>query len=284
MRNADKAPDVNEARIRETWRAMLVGEDNHARQRHFHRLLPGAPRCPLCFAPLGGAGGFLMRLFKDIRPSRMNPRYCNDCETFARQHPGGAEVDLAMVFADVRGSTTIAEQMPNMEFARLINRFYRNAGDVIIRSDGLIEKLLGDQLAALYLPGYSGVAYPRRALMAAIEILQATGHGGKDSPWLPVGIGVHAGRAYVGTVGSEGSAVDITALGDDVNIAARLCAAASPGEILVSEAAFAAADMPALITEEREIELRGRSASVRVRVIRQGPRANPASREFPDTP
>jgi adenylate cyclase len=200
----------------------------------------------------------------------MNPRFCNDCESFARKYPGGAEVDLAMVFADVRGSTALAETMENTRFAELINRFDGAAARAVIESDGLIEKLLGDQLTALYLPGFCGPAYPRRALQAAIDLLTATGHADASGAWLPVGIGVHVGRAYVGAVGTKDGAVDFTALGDDVNVVARLCGAAEPGEIVVSEAAFQAAEMPALITEEQTIELRGRSKPVNVRLIRQG--------------
>lgn len=252
------------------WRNLLTGRDKHLRHRRFHRLLPRAPRCQICSVPFGGVGGFLVRLFGDIRPSRLNPRFCNDCESFAREYPGGAEVDLAMVFADVRGSTTLAESMETTRFAQLINRFYSVAARVVIESDGLIEKLLGDQLTALYLPGFCGRSYPRRALRAAIDLLTVTGHAEASGPWLPVGIGVHLGRAYVGAVGTADGAVDFTALGDDVNVTARLCGAAQAGEIVVSDAAFEAAGMPGLITEERTIELRGRSKPVHVRSLRQG--------------
>ena len=74
--------------------------------------------------------------------SRYNPRFCAQCETF--EHPGGAEVVLTMLFADVRGSTALAESMSPSEFGRLINRFYVVASDILVRSDALVDRLIGD--------------------------------------------------------------------------------------------------------------------------------------------
>jgi len=70
------------------------------------------------------------------RPSAKNPNYCDVCETFVRTHPGGAEVEVSVLFADVRGSTALAEQMRPAEFSRLMNRFFDRASRVVIDSDG----------------------------------------------------------------------------------------------------------------------------------------------------
>jgi len=82
-----------------------------ARKRWINRLIPNNPRCKLCFAPFGGLGGKLLRVVLDSRPSSLNPTLCNRCENFGREHPGGAEVDLALLFADIRGSTRLAERL-----------------------------------------------------------------------------------------------------------------------------------------------------------------------------
>jgi adenylate cyclase len=102
---------------------------------------------------------------------------------------------------------------------------------------------------------------------AAQELLRQSGNDGGD-PWIPVGAGVHTGIAYVGTVG-EGDARDFTALGDPVNIAARLASAAGPGEILVSSAAATAAKLDTSGLVPRALELRGRDEPVDAWVARR---------------
>jgi hypothetical protein len=78
----------------------------------------------------------MVRLVLKRRRSAKNPNYCDVCETFVRAHPGGAEVEISMLFADVRGSTTLAEQMRPIEFSRLMNRFYDRANRVVIDRTG----------------------------------------------------------------------------------------------------------------------------------------------------
>jgi adenylate cyclase len=104
---------------------------------------------------------------------------------------------------------------------------------------------------------------------AAQDLLRATGHEEPGGPWVPVGAGVHAGRAWVGVVG-EGSHVELTAVGDTVNVAARLASAAEAGEILVSADAAAASDLdPALARQT--LELKGKSLGTEVVSVRITP-------------
>ena len=108
----------------EFWRAIVMGDAGvMRRERRRHRRIPGAPRCKTCLVPLGGPAAPLVRLVLNRRPSSMNPNYCDTCDRFVGTHPGGAEVEISMLFADVRGSTALAEQMPPTEFSRLLNRF-----------------------------------------------------------------------------------------------------------------------------------------------------------------
>src|SRR4030095_11855037 len=203
---------------------------------------PSDPRCKLCASPFKGWGGFIMHLLgKD--QSKYNPRFCQPCAKF--DHPGGAEVPLTMLFADVRDSTKLAEQMSPREFSRLINRFYTAATHVLVQTDALVDRLMGDEAIGLYLPGFAGREHPRKAIEAAQNLLTLTGHRDSKGPWLPVGIGVHTGPAFVGVVGGEDSPADFTALGDNVNITARLASQAGPGEILISDSAYAADDIDA---------------------------------------
>ena len=209
----------------------------------------------------------MVRFFFDKHPSNLNPQLCNVCEIFARQHQGGAEIELTMLFADVRGSTTLAEGMNPTEYSKLINRFYSTATRVLVTTDALIDKIIGDQVAGMYVPGFAGQEHARRAIEAAQEILRATGHSSAEGPWIPLGAGVHTGTAFVGALGSEEGTIDITVLGDAANTAARLSTNAGIGEILVSEPAVKAAGLETNDLVQREIELKGKSEPLTTWVI-----------------
>lgn len=249
----------------EWYHILTEGEPAARNFQHLMRALPASPRCKLCAAPFKGWGGFLMRQM-GREQSKYNPRFCARCDQF--EHPGGAEVVITMLFADVRGSTTLAEQMSAREFSRLINRFYAVGSDVLVESDALVDRLMGDQVIGLYIPGFAGPDHSRRAIEAAGELLRRTGHRDPDGPWLPVGVGVHTGPAFVGVVGgAQGNPTDFTALGDNVNTTARLASQAGTGEILISEAAYAAAGLDLGDLERRQLELKGKSGPTEVRVL-----------------
>lgn len=253
----------------ENWADYLHGRDTIGRwERRLFGLLPRDPRCKLCSAPFKGAGGVVMRQV-GYGPSRKNPRFCNMCENYIRRHRGGAEVPMSFLFADIRGSTTIAERISSVEFTALMNRFYAVANRVIIDHDGLVDKLVGDEVIAFF-PPYVG-NHARAAIEAARGLLQAVGYGPSAEPWVPAGVGVHSGRAYYGVVGTEDTVTDITALGDDVNVAARLVGLAGPGEILVSDAAASSSGLDLGAAERRALELKGRTQPVSVRVLRLAP-------------
>jgi len=255
-----------ERTLEEEWYKMLTeGEPVPRHIYHLQGLLPSNPRCKLCAAPFKGWGGFLMHLLGRDQ-SRYNPRFCEKCKVF--EHPGGAEVPLTMLFADVRGSTSIAEQMSAREFGRLMNRFYSVASHVLIQTDALVDRLMGDEAIGLYIPGFSGPEHPRKAIEAAQELLKLTGHRDTKGPWLPVGIGVHTGQAFVGVVGDEESTADFTALGDHVNITARLASEAGAGEILISEATYAAAHLDLGNLARRQMGLKGKSEPISVYVLK----------------
>lgn len=245
----------------EQWRLFLSGEDPVLRRyRRLLKYVPGDLRCKFCNAPLHGTGAPLMRWI-GRGPSKMNPTFCNICiETIP---VGGAEVELTMFFADVRGSTSLAETMRPAEYSRLINRFYIAAVDVFTRTDALIDRLMGDAVIGLYLSGLAGLDHARLAITAAQELLQAVGYGSSSGPWLPVGIGVHTGISFVGKVGDQ-NVEDLTVLGDAANITARLASQAGPGEILISDAAGQAAHLDMSHFEQRNLALKGRSEPIQV--------------------
>jgi adenylate cyclase len=259
-------------RAAEFWRGLFTEGMNPEGQRYLRLLkaLPREPRCKICKAPFEGIGAPIARLLFHKRRSNINPRFCSTCEDIPRRYQGGAEVEMSMLFADVRGSTTLSELMTPTAFSSLINRFYVEATRVLVEADALIDKLAGDAVAAFWGAGFAGKDYARRTIGAAQDLLRVTGHADPEGPWVPVGVGVHTGTAFFGSVGTPDGLSDITALGDEVNLAARLGASAQTGEILVSEPALRAAGMDPMGLPARSLQLKGLDAAVPVRVMRVG--------------
>ena len=250
------------------WREYLTRGDDllHFGRRVFTRL-PSDPRCRLCTAPFAGPGGRAMRLIGK-RPSDANPNVCTSCQNQLIRHHGGAEVEGTMLFADIRGSTSLAETMTPGAFHEIIEHFYRVASRTVFENDGAIDKFVGDELVAMFYSALSGERHVARAVAAAQALLRATGHGEPSGPWVPVGAGVHTGRVWFGAVG-EAPHVELTALGDPVNTTARLAAAAGAGEVLVSvDAAERAALDPSL--PRRRLQLKGKREPVDVVVLGAG--------------
>jgi adenylate cyclase len=241
------------------WNKVLT--DGHATlvaARHAFRYLPSAPRCKLCNNPFGGPVG---RLFAaaGFRRSRKNPNLCaRCCDALPR---GGAEVDIAVLFADVRGSTALGNHGTATDFAALLNRFYSAATQTLLRHDAVIDKLIGDEVMAFFVRGISGPRYRQRAVEAGVDLLKAVGYGTFGGPWLDVGVAVNAGVAYVGNVGE--AVVDFTALGSTVNSAARIQQLAAGGELLV---ASGVADEMMANMQRRTLNLRGQEVPVDVLV------------------
>ena len=261
--------DYNVATVDEMWFKLLTeGNERIRRYRPIYGMFPSNPRCVRCHRPFAGIGGALFRNLQGVQKSDKNPRFCAGCHSFTSQFPGGAEIELTMLFVDVRGSTTIAEKMDTLEFSRLMNRFYEAAINVLVRANAFIDKLVGDEVTALFIPGFAGEEHARVGVEAGQKLLRVTGHGDAGGPWVPVGVGVHTGAAWVGSIaGASGAAADFTALGDNVNIAARLASKAGQGEVIASEATMKAARIETGELEKRELDLKGKSDLVSVRVL-----------------
>ncbi|MEX0626616.1 MAG: adenylate/guanylate cyclase domain-containing protein [Chloroflexota bacterium] len=236
--------------------------------RRFFSRIPTNPRCYLCAAPFAGAGGVAFRLFGK-RQSSGNPNYCNSCEKMLIKYHGGAEVEASMLFADIRGSTALAEKMTPTEFRTVLDRFYSTASGLVFAHDGMVDKFVGDELVAAFPSMLSAERHTERAVETAQELLRATGHADPAGPWVPIGAGVHTGRVWFGAVG-EGGHVELTGVGDPVNVTARLASLAQAGEILVSvEAAEKAGLDPSL--PRQTLELKGREEPIEVVSLRLAP-------------
>ncbi len=250
------------------WRAVLEGDPTHspglARLRRIFRRLPSDPRCKLCYAPYAPPFGPIVGVL-GFGKWHKNPTLCGSCLRIMERAQGGAEIDLSMLFADVRGSTELAAGMSPSDYRRLLNGFYRVATRAVEDRNGSIDKYLGDGIFALFIPGFTGPEHAARAIDAGRDILKSAARAAQTreaGTALPIGIGIHTGLAYVGVVGGGGDLSDFTALGDAVNITERLSSAAIAGELVISDAALSLSGYPSSGLTRRDLALKGVSHRV----------------------
>ena len=204
------------------------------------RALPSTPRCGYCGAPFAGVGARLVRPL-GYRPSRKNPNVCSVCVELAP--PGGMTVEIGVLFADLRGFTSDSEARTPAEVSTELRRFYAHAEQVFL-PEALIDKLIGDEVMALYLPpfvvpGVTDMDEVRRPVASVMveharELLVRVGYGTSGAPDFNIGIGLDFGEAFIGNIGDR-AVHDFTAVGDVVNTASRLQDHAAAGEVVMSE-------------------------------------------------
>lgn len=169
------------------WRDNLAGRHRGLRLgRTLFRRLPHEPRCKLCAAPFAGPGSLLMRPIGKV-PWPRNPKYCASCFHNMERWRGGTELECSLLFADVRGSTAMAEQMRPSEMRALMDRFYTTASRVLVDHDAIVDKFVGDEVigssyrlspAIATLPGPSQPREPS----SRRPVRRATGRGCRWGP------------------------------------------------------------------------------------------------------
>jgi adenylate cyclase len=219
------------------------------------RALPSSPRCGICGAPFAGIGRWIVGPL-GYRPSRKNPNVCGTCVEFSP--PGGMTQYVGVLFADLRGFTAQFDGADPQEASLLLRRFYRCAEDVLF-PDAVIDKLIGDEVMALYLPDLrpemTRSDVPARMLDHALALLRRVGYGSGAAPFAQMGIGIDVGEAFVGNIGQR-ALYDFTAVGDVVNTASRLQSQAAAGEIVLSDRVAAA--LPAPVGTRVDLQLKGK--------------------------
>jgi adenylate cyclase len=146
-------------------------------------------------------------------------------------------MQTGVLFADLRGFTARFDGADPEQASLLLRRFYRCAEDVLF-PEAIIDKVIGDEVMALYLPDLKKdidhADVPALMLEHARELLRSVGYGSGEEPFVEMGIGLDFGEAFVGNIGQR-ALFDFTAVGDVVNTASRLQGQASGGEIVLSE-------------------------------------------------
>ena len=140
------------------------------------------------------------------------------------------------------------------------------AAGILIDHDGIVDKFVGDEVVGMFIPALTHDAHAERAIAAARALLIATGHADPAGPWLPIGVGIGTGVAFVGSLG-EPPVTTLTAIGDIVNTSARLASAAAAGEILLTRATAVSSSLDTSRLERRELALKGKSEPTEVFVL-----------------
>lgn len=242
----------------EDWAAIL---DMHASRRGrmlewLWSKLPSSPRCLMCGSPFGRPGSLIAAPL-GYRPSRMNPNLCGVC--FEGSPPGGTTMLIGVLFADLRGFTTVSADLHPREVSALLKRFYK-AAERSLFPEAIIDKLIGDEVMALYLPHVE--LFPGNRTVSDVmldharELLSNMGYGSAAGAFAELGVGLDYGEAYVGNVGDR-DLHDFTAVGDVVNTASRLQGHAAGGEIVFSDRVAARLSTPG--GERVELDLKGKS-------------------------
>jgi class 3 adenylate cyclase len=175
----------------------------------------------------------------------------------------GSRQAATMLFSDVRGFTAYAEGRQPEEVVRSLNRLLNAQTEIIHAHGGDVDKYVGDEVVAIF----TGENRDRAACGTALGIQEELTRN-RDSAYggLAVGIGIDSGDVVLGMIGSEKRA-DFTVIGDKVNTASRLCAAAAPGMILLSESAWGAVRSLVTVRGPYAMRVRGKSTPLRVRVL-----------------
>jgi len=201
-----------------------------------------AAQCGICGTLLTGAASVIYRGF-GIRRSPRNPNICTRCSTHVEE---GRLVEITVLFADLSSFTELTQDLGAEKTHEVVDAFLRMATEILVKHGAFIDKYVGDAVMALFNVPIRYPDHARRAILAATELSSALQNlDARVELPLRASVGIATGYARVGRLGSDDSK-DYTAIGDVVNLAARLQGKAGPGEILISETSRArhAEDFP----------------------------------------
>ncbi len=175
--------------------------------------------------------------------------------------------NLAFIFSDVRGFTSFSEKNDPETVVEVLNFYLELQSNIVKSNKGDIDDFVGDQIMA----HFSGETRADRAIDTAIKIMKSVARANverssSDLPVFEVGIGVHEGDVVVGNIGSK-FRMDFACVGDAVNLTSRLCSAAGPGEIFVSQELFGQAKKKYSASERHPLEVKGKEKKVKIVMI-----------------
>lgn len=211
-----------------------------------------------------------------LRISRMNPNVCTMCERwftriirFKKWGTKQIGVPATVLFADLRGYTSLSESLDSPQVARILSRFYENCASAIWERDGIVNKLIGDAILALFNWPIKQGDHVQQAVMAGIELQRRCLEIGQiEGVSVGIGVGIQVGDISIGELSEVCKDYTYTAFGPVVNLAARLQGAAQPGEVLVTEEVYRHVEGLFPEAESRVCHLKGIDKPVNAHVLR----------------
>lgn len=155
---------------------------------------------------------------------------------------GGEEKEVAILFSDIRGFTSLSERMNPREVVTMLNEYYTRMIDVLFENDGTLDKTIGDAIMAVFGAPVSDPDCAVKAVRTALGMMEELGRfnaerQAKGLEPIQIGIGVNTGVVVAGNLGSV-KQLSYTVIGDEVNLASRMCSAAKAGKVLITEATW----------------------------------------------
>ena len=180
---------------------------------------------------------------------------------------GGVEQEVCVLFSDIRGFTSMSERMEPSKVVTLLNSFFDKMIDVVFKYNGTLDKIIGDELMVLYGAPLKKSDDILNAVKTAKEMFTTLDKFNikmieEGFPKLNIGIGINYGKVICGNIGSE-QQMNYTVIGDTVNLASRLCSAARPGEIIISDSVYKNLDDNKGFSINEELLLKGKKQPVK---------------------
>ena len=189
----------------------------------------------------------------------------------AKLNLGGEERQVTILFSDIRGFTSMSENMSPENVVSTLNEYFSDMIDIVFKYNGTLDKIIGDELMIVYGAPISAEDDTQRAVTTAVEMqkqiirLNKKRKKRKEIP-ISAGIGINRGVVVSGNIGSR-DMMDYTVIGDTVNLGARLCSAAGPGEILISSTVWKEAPKHYSYKKLEPIKVKGKKNKVSVYLI-----------------
>src|SRR5439155_2770925 len=180
---------------------------------------------------------------------------------------GGSVVDVTVLFADLRGFTSYAELGSPDQVVAMLNRYFSDVVPLVLKEGGTVDKFVGDAMMALFNAPSRQPDHALRGARAALAMQAAAARVAAGNPEFPCfRIGLNTGPALVGNIGSD-QVRNFTAIGDTVNVAARLQETARPGEVVIGPGTYEAIRHQAVVRPLGPVRVRGKEEPVEAFVL-----------------
>jgi adenylate cyclase len=181
---------------------------------------------------------------------------------------GGSSREVTMLFADIRGFTSMSERHTPEQMVATLNAYFELMVDVLFKHGGTLDKYVGDEIIGLFGAPVALPDAPLRAVRASLDMLKALDEFNRTrekqgQERIAIGIGLNTGRVIAGAIGSSRT-LQYTVIGDAVNLASRLCNVAKAGEIIISPSTMGACES-LIVAEQREpVQVKGKAEVIQI--------------------